>query len=157
MVELLREFYMPTDNDFVLEQKVLESKEGEKSLVLRGIFAQAEVKNKNGRIYPLGVLESECYNMIKTISANGGIPGELDHPKEPQPELKNAVILIKSMKQDGNNFIGEAKVLSTTTNGVTCMALAKEGLRLGTSTRGLGELHERFLSNLCKRGLSMVD
>ncbi|MFW9952649.1 MAG: hypothetical protein ACFFKA_21210 [Candidatus Thorarchaeota archaeon] len=151
-MKLIREFFMPTDNDYCLEQKILESKEGEKSLVLRGIFAQAEVKNRNGRIYPLRVLESECYNMQKIIAANGGVPGELDHPKEPQPELKNAAILIKSIKQDGNNFIGEAKVLSTTTHGVTCMALAKEGLRLGTSTRGLGELMESDGQTYVKEG-----
>ena len=156
-MKLLREFYMPSYDEYKLEQKILESKEtGEKSLVLRGIFAQAEIQNRNGRIYPLSVLESECYAMQKVIASNGGVPGDLDHPKDPEPKLQNAAILIKGMKQDGNNFIGEAVVLGDTRPGATLLSLSKNGLKLGTSTRGLGELYTSEGKTYVKEGFKWL-
>lgn len=143
-MRLLREFI-----DFQqVENVLLEDKQsGEKNLIVRGIYAQSETKNRNGRIYPKHILERECYNLQKLISENK-LTGALDHPEKPELRLEDACMLITKLQMDGNNVIGEARVLKDTPKGAIAYGLAKGGVKLGTSTRGLGTITERSEGNL---------
>jgi len=134
-MRILREFIDPTQ----IENVVVEDESG-KNIKLKGIFAQAEVKNKNGRIYPLAILEREIHKLRTRIAATG-LTGELDHPERPDYKLENAAMVIKSILQDGNNFIGEAELINEG-KGKLAMALAKKGIKFGVSTRSLGSLTE---------------
>jgi len=138
-MRLLREFTAPHD----CETALLENKTtGERSVIVRGPFAVAEAKNKNGRVYPAEILERECYKLNKMIAENK-LTGELDHPEKPDVLLQNAAIKITSLSRSGNNFLGEARIMKETPKGAIAYALAKEGITFGTSTRGLGSTEIR--------------
>jgi len=141
-MRLLREFHSPLDT----ESYIKEDDKGNKNVFIKGIFAQAETKNKNGRIYPNSILERECYKLQKMI-AEDKLTGDLDHPKEPEVLLKNAAIKILSLKKDGSNYVGEARIMKSVPNGAIAYGLAKEGIKFGTSTRGLGTLKEKEGTN----------
>jgi hypothetical protein len=119
----------------------LEEGENEKSLYIKGIFLQAGIKNRNGRIYPPPILEREvnAYDSkyIKTHKALG----ELSHPNTPTINLDKASHLVTEIIRDGNNWHGKAKVLETP-NGKILKALIKDGYVPGVSSRGLGSLKE---------------
>jgi hypothetical protein len=124
-MRLLREFYTPSEvNTLIVEH----ASSGEKNVYINGVFAEAETKNKNGRIYPIAVMEREAYKLKKLI-AEGKLTGELDHPEKPEILLQNAAIKITSLTQQGNQFIGEAKILKDTPKGAIAYALAKEGIK----------------------------
>lgn len=110
-----------------------------KTVYLEGIFAQAEKKNRNNRVYPKRILENavKVYNeeFVRTHRALG----ELLHPSEPTVNPERACILIESLSWSGNDVIGKAKIL-TTPIGNTVRALIKDGVQLGVSTRGLGSV-----------------
>lgn len=114
----------------------------DKDVLLRGVFAQADIKNKNGRIYPLHIMEREA-KKIQGLLNSVGVCGSCDHPLTPDYNLADAAIKINYYKQDGKNFIGEAKVLRNTIKGATLYTLCKEGIKIGMSTRGLGSVEER--------------
>lgn len=115
---------------------------GKMSQFIQGIFAQAEVANKNKRIYPLSVLENEVKRYTMENINEGRAYGELGHPIGPNINLDRVCILIKEMKQSGNDFIGKAKILSTPF-GNTIRGMIDEGCKLGVSTRALGSLKPR--------------
>lgn len=120
----------------------LEEGESEKNLYIQGIFLQAGVKNRNGRIYPPPVLEREvnAYNekYIKTRKALG----ELSHPNTPTLNLDKASHMVTEIHREGDNWHGKAKVLTTTPNGIILRGLIKDGYVPGVSSRGLGSLKE---------------
>lgn len=118
-----------------------ENTENGKQLYLEGIFAQAEVRNGNGRVYRQEVMESavERYN-IDYVNKNRAL-GELNHPERPFPDPAEAAIRIVSMKMNGNNVDGKALVLNTP-KGQIIKGLLEGGFSLGVSTRGLGSVRE---------------
>jgi hypothetical protein len=137
-MKILREFFEPTETENVL----VEGKNGEKDIFVKGVFAQAETKNRNGRIYPNTIMERELYKLQKMI-AEDKLTGELDHPEKPEVLLQNAAIKILNLQKNGNNVIGEARIMKSTPKGGIAYGLAKEGIKFGTSTRGLGSLQEK--------------
>jgi hypothetical protein len=113
--------------------------DGTKDHYIRGIFMQAEVPNKNGRIYKLPVMEAAVNKYIESHIKNKRAYGELGHPSGPQINLDRVSHIISEIKKDGNNFIGKAK-LTDTPMGNIARGLLKSGANLGVSSRGMGTL-----------------
>ena len=120
----------------------IDEKTGEKTLFMEGIFAQAEKKNRNKRIYPKKVLEGAMEKYIEEYVKKSRALGELNHPKEVAPNPERACILIQDLKWKDNDVYGKAKVLSTPM-GELVKTLIKDGVQLGVSTRGVGSLSEK--------------
>ena len=110
-----------------------------KQYFIEGIFMQSEKKNKNGRIYPLDILEKEVNRYVKEYVDPKRAFGELGHPDGPTVNLDRASHMITSLAKEGKNFVGRAKILSTP-NGQIVKSLIDEGARLGVSSRGMGTL-----------------
>jgi hypothetical protein len=124
-------------------------KTGKKNMFIEGIMLQTEVKNKNGRIYPKEIMKKEVARYTKEYVDNNRAYGELGHPEGPTINLERTSHLITSLKEDGNNFIGKAKILSTPM-GEIVKNLLNDGARLGVSSRGMGSLKAD------KQGVNMV-
>lgn len=118
---------------------ITEEKNGEKQHYIKGIFMQAEVVNRNKRIYPIENLAKEVERYNKEYIQKNGAYGELGHPKGPNINLDRASHLIKELKQDGNDFMGKAKIINTP-NGNIVKSLIDEGARIGVSSRGMGSI-----------------
>ena len=116
-----------------------EEKEGKKNHFIEGVFLQAELQNKNGRKYPVKTLEREVAKYDEHHIRKGRALGELGHPDGPSINLDRVSHKIESLKQEGNNFIGRAKILDTPM-GTIAKNLLDEGVRLGVSSRGMGSL-----------------
>jgi hypothetical protein len=138
------------DVEYILE----ENTEGEKDLYVKGIFLQGNIKNRNGRIYPIDTLLKEVNRYNEQKISKGTALGELDHPQEPTVKLQRASHLITELKQDGNNFIGKAKILDTDM-GRNARGLIKGGAKLGISSRGLGSLKEENGSKIVQNDLRL--
>ena len=119
-----------------------EEKNGKKSLYISGPFLQAEVTNRNGRCYPFPILEREVKKYTDKFIAQGRALGELGHPEGPSVNLDRASHMITSLKAEGNNFMGKAKILDTPMGNIA-KSLLDEGVKLGVSSRGVGSLVER--------------
>lgn len=122
-------------------QYLVEEKNGKRDLFITGPFMQAEQQNRNGRIYRLPVLEREVARYSKEYINTNRALGELGHPNGPSINLDRVCIKIVELKQDGNNFIGKAKVLGTPMGDIA-KNLLESGVQLGVSTRGMGSLKE---------------
>jgi hypothetical protein len=136
-MKLLREI-----NEQVEYLTEADAKTGNKKYILEGIFLQGNLKNKNGRIYPVDVLENEVNRYNEQYVNKNRAYGELDHPSTPSINLSNASHVITELTKVGDNFIGKARVLTETTKGKTVKAIMDEGLSLGVSSRGMGALKE---------------
>lgn len=112
-----------------------------KSYFIKGIFAQAEKKNRNGRLYPKHIMEREVFNYNKNYIKENMSLGELGHPNSPTVNLDRASHIIKELYPVGNDFMGKAKLMDTPC-GKIAKNLIDEGVKLGVSTRGLGSLKE---------------
>ena len=123
-----------TQVDFLCEEK-----EGKKNYFIEGIFLQAELKNRNGRMYPMKTLAREVAKYDENYIQKGRALGELGHPDGPSINLDRVSHKIMSLKEDGNNFIGKAKLLDTPMGNIA-KNLLDEGVRLGVSSRGMGSL-----------------
>jgi hypothetical protein len=121
---------------------ITEEKNGKKSLYIEGIFLQADIKNRNGRCYPMETLSREVTRYSDNYIQKGRALGELGHPDGPTVNLDRVSHMITSLKEDGNNFIGKAKILDTPM-GKIASSLISEGVKLGVSSRGIGSLVER--------------
>jgi hypothetical protein len=132
-----------------VEYIVEEKDGGSKEMKIRGIFMQADQKNRNGRVYPFPVLEKEVKRYNKEFVAEGRAFGELGHPEGPTVNLDRVSHMITKLEADGKNFIGEAKLLSTPM-GEIAKALIKDGGKLGVSSRGMGSLESRGGANYVK-------
>ena len=122
-----------------VDYELIEEDGKPKKYFIEGIFMQSEKKNKNGRIYPLDVLEKEVGRYVKEYVEPKRAFGELGHPDGPTVNLDRASHMITSLVKEGKNFVGRAKVLSTP-NGEIVKSLIDEGARLGVSSRGMGTL-----------------
>jgi hypothetical protein len=115
---------------------------GEKTYFIEGVFMQADVKNRNGRIYPQTILAKECSRYINEYVNKGRALGELNHPSGPTVNLDRVSHIIKELHEDGNNIYGKAKILDTPMGRIV-KNLIDEGAQLGVSTRGMGSLKAR--------------
>ena len=117
----------------------LNEETGKKSYFIEGIFMQADLKNRNGRIYPSAVLEKEMKRYQKDFIDTKRALGELGHPEGPSINGDRVSHLITEMKQDGSNFLGKAKILGTPMGNIV-KEFMDEGVKIGVSTRGLGSV-----------------
>jgi hypothetical protein len=117
-----------------------EQRNGKKSLYIEGIFLQGNIKNRNGRMYPMETLQKEVGRYIKEQVAEGRAVGELGHPDSPTVNLDRVSHKIISLRESGSNFIGKAKILESTPMGKIASGLLSEGVKLGVSSRGIGSL-----------------
>ena len=120
---------------------ITESKGGKKSLFIEGIFLQGNIKNRNGRMYPLDTLRKEVERYNESNIVSGRALGELGHPDGPTVNLDRVSHKIVSLKESGSNFIGKAKILNTPM-GKIASNLIEEGVKLGVSSRGIGSLKQ---------------
>jgi hypothetical protein len=118
---------------------VEEDGKGGKTHSIEGIFMQAEKQNRNGRVYPRHILSKEVDRYNKDYVTKNRAFGELGHPDSPTINLDRVSHMITSLRPDGNNFIGKAKILDTP-NGKIVKSLLDGGASLGVSTRGVGSL-----------------
>jgi len=118
---------------------IVESRNGKKNLFIEGVFLQGEIKNRNGRMYPMQTLAREVGRYNENFVQKGRALGELGHPDGPTVNLDRVSHKIVSLKESGNNFIGKAKILSTPMGKIASNLLG-EGVKLGVSSRGVGSL-----------------
>jgi hypothetical protein len=124
-----------TEFEFITEAK----EDGSKDHYIHGVFLQADVKNRNGRMYPMPIMEREVERYMNEVVKNNRAYGELGHPAGPQINLDRVSHMITELKKNGNNFIGKAK-LTDTPMGNIAKGLLKSGANLGVSSRGMGSL-----------------
>ena len=118
---------------------IVEETKGKKNYAIKGIFMQSDIKNKNGRMYPKEILQREVVRYNREFINKNRAFGELGHPDGPTVNLERVSHMIKALYPEGNNFIGEARVLDTP-YGKIVKSLIDEGARLGVSSRGMGTL-----------------
>ena len=116
------------------------TKSGKKNLYIEGVFLQGNIKNRNGRMYPMETLQREVGRYMKEHVNTGRALGELGHPDGPTVNLDRVSHKITSLKESGTNFIGRAKILESTPMGKIASSLLSEGVKLGVSSRGIGSL-----------------
>ena len=131
-----------TQVDFLCEEK-----EGKKNYFIEGIFLQAELKNRNGRMYPMKTLAREVAKYDENYIQKGRALGELGHPDGPSINLDRVSHKITSLSENGTNFVGRAKLLDTPM-GKIAKNLLDEGVKLGVSSRGMGSLVKREDCNM---------
>jgi len=125
------------------------SEDGKKNVYIEGVFLQGGIKNRNGRMYPVETLAKEVERYNESYVKSGRALGELGHPDGPQINLDRVSHLITSLRQEGNNFIGKAKLMDTPFGNIA-KGLVSEGVKLGVSSRGMGSL------KLNKEGINEV-
>ena len=118
---------------------IVENRNGKKSLYIEGVFLQGNIKNRNGRMYPMETLRKEVSRYTENHVQSGRALGELGHPDGPTVNLDRVSHKIVSLKEHGSNFIGRAKILATPM-GKIATSLLDEGVKLGVSSRGVGSL-----------------
>ena len=126
---------------------ITEGKGSKKKMYIEGVFLQGDLKNRNGRMYPVNTLAKEVNRYNEAFVAKGRALGELGHPDGPTVNLDRVSHKIVSLKQEGNNFGGKAQLLETPM-GKIAKSLLDEGVTLGVSSRGVGSLRES--NNGCK-------
>jgi len=124
-------------------QLVTEEKEdGKKDFFIEGVFMQADLKNRNGRIYPMPVMEKEVNRYVKEYVNTKRAFGELGHPEGPQINLDRISHMITELRRDGSNIVGRAKILETPMGNIA-RNIIQGGGSLGVSSRGMGSLKDR--------------
>ena len=136
-MKLISEF---VEND--IEFLVTEEKNGKKNYAIQGIFAQAEKKNRNGRIYPMPIMEKAVGKYDTEQVQKGRAVGELNHPEGPTVNLDKVSHKIDELKFEGNDIVGKASILNTPM-GEVVKGLLDGGVTFGVSTRGMGSLSQR--------------
>ena len=128
---------------------IVENRNGKKSLYIEGVFLQGNIKNRNGRMYPMETLRKEVSRYNENHIKSGRALGELGHPDGPTVNLDRVSHKITGLRESGSNFIGKAKILGTPM-GKIASSLLDEGVKLGVSSRGVGSLKPT------KEGFSVV-
>ena len=129
--------------EYITEQ---DEKTGKKNYKLKGVFMQSEIKNRNGRVYPFEVLDKEVKRYNKEFIEQNRAYGELGHPDGPTVNLDKVSHMVTSLKPDGKNFIGEAKVMGTPM-GEIVKNIMDDGGKLAVSSRGMGSLTKKNGAN----------
>ena len=132
-----------------------EEDEKGKTYKIKGIFMQGDIKNRNGRVYPVEVLKDEIDRYNEKFVSKKRAYGELGHPEGPTVNLDRVSHMVTSLKQDGSNFIGEAKVMDTPM-GKIVKNIMDEGGTLGVSSRGLGSLEQKNGANYVKKDFMLA-
>ena len=128
-------------------QYITEAKEGGgKNYKIKGIFLQADIKNRNGRVYPMAILEKEVTRYNKKFINENRAYGELGHPEGPTVNLERVSHMVTELYPDGKNFVGEAKIMETPM-GKIVKNIIDEGGKLGVSSRGMGSLDQKNGAN----------
>ena len=143
-MKLIAEF-----NDQNLEVLTEAKEGGGKKYSIEGIFAQSEAQNRNGRIYPRGIMESAVNKYVVEQVAKGRAVGELNHPEGPTINLDKVSHKIESLQFQGNDVVGKATILDTPM-GQIVQGLLEGGVQLGVSTRGMGSLMRQGNVNVVK-------
>ena len=130
------------DVEYIKEER----EDGKKNFKLRGVFMQAEIKNRNGRVYPMEVLEKEVARYNKEFIKENRAYGELGHPDGPTVNLDKVSHMVTKLEADGKNFIGEAKVMSTPMGNIVSNIM-DDGGKLAVSSRGMGSLTKKNGAN----------
>ena len=120
---------------------ITEGKGAKKKMYIEGVFLQGDIKNRNGRMYPVQTLAKEVGRYNESFVKKGRALGELGHPEGPTVNLDRVSHKITSLRQEGNNFVGKAQLLETPM-GKIAKSLISEGVTLGVSSRGVGSLKE---------------
>ena len=120
---------------------IVENRNGKKSLYIEGVFLQGNIKNRNGRMYPMETLRKEVARYTENHIQSGRALGELGHPDGPTVNLDRVSHKITGLKESGSNFVGKAKILGTPM-GKIAANLLDEGVKLGVSSRGVGSLKQ---------------
>ena len=128
---------------------------GKKNYKIKGVFLQADIKNRNGRIYPMEVLEKEVAKYNRNFIREKRAFGELGHPDGPTVNLERVSHITTSLVPDGKNFLGEAKIMDTPM-GKIVQNLMDEGCKLGVSSRGMGSLQQKGGTNYVKDDLYLA-
>jgi hypothetical protein len=123
---------------------------GGKSYKIRGVFMQADIKNRNGRVYPVETLAKEVKRYTSEFINKKRAFGELGHPDGPTVNLERVSHMITSLKPEGKNFVGEAKIMDTP-YGKIVKNLIDEGAQLGVSSRGMGSIQQSQGRNVVGR------
>lgn len=137
-MKLISEFNNYSVSPIIIE----ENDKGQKEYFIEGVFMQAEIKNRNGRVYPKEVMQKEVKRYNKEFVEQDRAFGELGHPEGPTINLDKVSHMITKLEEDGNNYVGRAKILSTP-NGQIVRNLIDDGAKLGVSSRGLGSLEQK--------------
>ena len=130
--------YTETDVQCIVEAK----EDGSKTHMIEGIFAMAESKNRNGRVYPEAVMRNAVEKYVEEQVSKDRACGELNHPDGPTVNLDKVSHKIENLEMDGNNVMGKARILETPM-GQIVKGLLEGGVQLGVSTRGMGSLEQR--------------
>tara|TARA_B100000929_G_scaffold290391_1_gene283804 strand:- start:6165 stop:6809 length:645 start_codon:yes stop_codon:yes gene_type:complete len=125
---------------------LVEETNGKKNYKIKGVFLQSDIKNRNGRIYPKEILHKEVTRYNREFINKNRAFGELGHPDGPVVNLERVSHMITKLHPDGQNFIGEAKIMNTP-YGKIVKGLIDEGAQLGVSSRGMGSLQTRGGAN----------
>ena len=120
---------------------LVEEREGKKHVFIEGIIMQGDIVNRNGRMYPISILENEVKRYNEQYVTKNRAYGELGHPSGPTLNLERACIMFKSLRREDTNIVGRAKVLDTPMGNIV-KGLISEGASLGISSRGMGSIKE---------------
>ena len=135
---------------------LVEAKEnGKKDYFIEGVFMQADIKNRNGRVYPKEIMAKEVKRYVKEFVNEQRAFGELGHPEGPTINLDKVSHMITELHEDGSNWVGKAKILSTP-NGEIVKNLIDDGAKLGVSSRGLGSLEQRSDAQYVKNDFQLA-
>ena len=130
---------------------ITEAKEnGQKDYKIKGVFMQGEIKNRNGRVYPMQVLDEQVKKYTDNYVNQNRAYGELGHPSGPTINLERVSHMITDLTKDGTNYIGEAKIMDTP-YGKIVKNLMDEGAKLGVSSRGMGSLKQNGNSQVVQK------
>lgn len=120
---------------------VEEKESGKKDFFIEGVFLQGDLKNRNGRVYPVEILDKEVARYNEEYIDKNRAYGELGHPQGPTINLERVSHMIKDLRREGNNYVGRAKIMDTPYGNIV-KNLMQEGAQLGVSSRGMGSLKE---------------
>mgnify|MGYP000005583497 FL=1 len=130
----------------VVEDIIVESRG--KDLFIEGVFLQSNIKNRNGREYPEEIMDKEVRRYDEKYVQKNRAFGELGHPEGPSINLERVSHMIKSLKKEGNNYVGKAKIMTETPYGKIVKNLIQEGASLGVSSRGMGSVKQSGGKNI---------
>ena len=137
-------------------QYITEANEnGQKDYKIKGVFMQDEIKNRNGRVYPMQVLDEQVKKYTENYVNQNRAYGELGHPSGPTINLERVSHMITDLTKEGNNYIGEAKIMDTP-YGKIVKNLMDEGAKLGVSSRGMGSLKQNGNSQVVQKDYHLV-